>query len=88
MTQMALSMTYPSTRRAGRPAGAPGSRWRLRGAEFTAALVVTLGTGPGAVRRAARLIDRGVVTTAAAPGAVVVGPDTRLIAVQPSITSW
>lgn len=82
MTQMTFPMAFPTTRRA-EAVTTMRPRWRLLGAEVTAALVVNLGTEP-----VTRQIDRGVMTTSAAPGTVIVGPGTRLVAVQPSITSW
>ncbi|GAA4977087.1 hypothetical protein [Actinoplanes utahensis] len=84
MTQMALPIAYPSARRA-EVAPAPRIRWRLLGAEAATALAVNL--GPVTPHPAHRAADRGVMV-AAAPGAVVAGPGTRLVAVQPSITSW
>lgn len=82
---MALPYAYPSTRRAV-PADTIPARWRLFGAEVTTAVVVTI--GPAAAPSPSRFTDRGVMTTQAAAGAVIVGPQTRLVAVQPSITSW
>lgn len=83
MTQMALPMSYPSTRRAA-PSSVPQPRWPLRGAEFTAALVISLGADPMAAQPAARYADRGIMMTAAA----VAAPVTRPVAVAPPITSW
>ncbi|WP_430782917.1 hypothetical protein [Actinoplanes sp. G11-F43] len=83
MTQMVLPYAYRSTRRT-EPLPAPQSRWRLFGAEFTTAVVVNLGPAGDPVRQ----VDRGVMMTAAASSAVSVGPQTRLVAVRPSITSW
>jgi hypothetical protein len=78
MTQMAFPVAFPSTRRAepAAPAGQPG--WRLRGAGFATALVVSLGTGTPSTASPA---DRGVMVAVAAPGTIVVGPGTRLVAV-------
>ncbi|SDS74732.1 hypothetical protein SAMN04489716_1513 [Actinoplanes derwentensis] len=79
---MALPYAYPSTRRAALGDTTP-ARWRLFGAEFATALAVNLGPAAGQP-----VPDHGVMMTAAAPGAVIVGAQTRLVAVQPSITSW
>jgi hypothetical protein len=78
MTQMAFPVAFPSTRRTAPavPAGQPG--WRLRGAGFAAALVVSLGTDRPITAAPA---DRGVMNAVAGPGTVIVGPDTRLVAV-------
>jgi hypothetical protein len=75
---MALPAAFASTRHtepAG-PAGQPGRRLRVAG--LAAALVIGLGGGRTGVASPA---DRGVMIAAAAPGAVVVGPRTRLIVV-------
>lgn len=80
---MTISYAYPTIRRA-EPVPAPPSPWRLFGAGLATAVVVTL--GPTGEPLAAA--DHGVVTTSAGPGTVIVGPRTRLVAVQPSITSW
>lgn len=82
---MALPYAYPSTRRA-QPADTTPARWRLFGAEVSMAVVVA--AGPAAVPAPSRFADRGVLVTRAAAGAVIVGSHTRLVAVQPSITSW
>jgi hypothetical protein len=88
MTQMAVPVAFPSTRRAepAAPAGQPG--WRLRGAGLAVALVVGLGTDRPAPSAPA---DRGVMTAVAGPGAVVTGPESRLVAVIEShaaLKSW
>ncbi|GAA1630195.1 hypothetical protein [Actinoplanes couchii] len=85
MTQMALPYAYPSTRRAAAADTSP-ARWRLFSAEFATAVVVNLGSD--STPPPYRSTDRGVMMTAAPAGAVLVGPETRLVAVQPSVTSW
>jgi len=86
MTQMAFPIAYPSARRV-EAVSTSQARWRLVGAEFATALVVNL--GPATTEPAYRHADRGVMVVAAARGTVIAGPETRrLVAVQPSITSW